>query len=147
MWLWRYSGTLLVATGVLHCVCGVYIGLATLTRIGGDGVLNAILVSGVSKELLSTHLFGAIDLTTNVDVLQRLALFWFVFSGSFWIGTGFLCQSVIKRHGNPLPAHWGWFLVAFGALGCLLVPLSGFWLIVPQGVLVVLANRTGAPSA
>ena len=46
-----------------------------------------------------------------------------------------------------LPAFLGWSLLAFGAAGAILVPVSGFWaLLPPAGLTLAVSRRPARPA-
>jgi Family of unknown function (DUF6463) len=40
-----------------------------------------------------------------------------------------------------LPAFLGWSLLALGAAGVILMPVSGFWVVLPQAVMMIVVAR------
>jgi hypothetical protein len=44
---------------------------------------------------------------------------------------------------GTLPAFLGWSLLAFGLFGAILMPVSGFWAVLPQAVLMLVVARRG----
>lgn len=115
---WKHSGTLLAATGVLH-----------------------ILVA-VTKEWYVYHeilVDGLIDSIGN-DTQKALA-FWFLIIGVILILFGQSLQYYIRNVQMPAPLFLGYALLIFSVLGCLIVPISGFWLFIPQALIILLAKR------
>ena len=110
---------MLLWTGLLHQLVGVLL---------GAGVVMAILQDGY---------VGAIELDW-----QRSALFWYLVTG-FMIIFAARALAWIERE-RPLPVGLGWGLLAIGVLGGLAIPVSGFWLVVPQGLLVLRRARSPA---
>ncbi|MCZ8521667.1 MULTISPECIES: DUF6463 family protein [Paenibacillus] len=117
MKLWRYSGWMLLGTGVIHNAVGLLLGWGTLSQMAHEGWWATV---GMNAE--------------------RNAIFWFLATGLFWMAAGHLLQRWITRHGQPLPAAAGWYMLAWAAAGCLLAPDSGIWLFFPQA-LIILAAR------
>jgi len=113
----RYVGELLMATGVLHTFVGLRAFRAPLAAIGRDGVVNAVA--------------RAPD--------RRLA-FWFLLYGLSTIQMGGLTRWTHRRTGT-LPAFHGRALLGIAGLGALLAPRSGFWLVLPQAALALVAAR------
>lgn len=66
---------------------------------------------------------------------ERRAAFWFLVTGVVLLGTGELLR-LLERAG-PVPARFGWALLALGLAGGLAIPASGFWLLVPQGAILL----------
>ncbi len=109
-------GTLLRLTGLLHQAVGLL--------VAGDLVVAALRDGYV----------GAFE----VDA-QRAVMFWYFVSGFFMLFAGRALAEIERE--RPLPAGLGWWLLGIGVLGGLAIPLSGFWLAVPQGLLVLARAR------
>lgn len=120
----RLVGPLLMATGVLHLLAGFVFYARPLAAIARDGFFNAV--------------------TPNLaaPAFDRDAAFWFMFSGVMLLLLGGLVHWAQVWTGT-LPAFLGWALLAIGAVGVILVPVSGFRLVLPQGVLMVVVARQG----
>jgi len=113
----RYVGELLMATGVLHTLVGLRAFRAPLAAIGRDGMVNAVA--------------RAPD--------RRLA-FWFLLYGLSTIQMGGLTRRAHHRTGT-LPAFHGRALLGIAGLGVMLAPRAGFWLVLPQAALALVAAR------
>jgi len=125
------SGALLGSIGILHNVVGVIMGLGVISLEGHEGraplaeIASAGVVNGVEPDLL------------------RSLFFWFVFFGWLAILLGAL-MSWVERRGERLPAGLGYGLGALALSGGLMIPASGFWLVLPVAWLVIRRARTGA---
>ncbi len=113
----RYVGELLMATGVLHTLVGLRAFRAPLAVIGRDGVVNTV--------------------ARTPD--RRLAV-WFLLYGLSTIHLGGLTRWAHHRTGT-LPAFHGRALLGIAGLGVVLMPHSGFWLVLPQAALALVAAR------
>jgi hypothetical protein len=122
----RFCGPLLIATGVLHLLVGLMFYVRPLTAIARDGFFNA-----VTPDLAA-------------PAFDRDAAFWFMFFGVMILILGALMHWSQARIGS-LPAFLGWALLSLGVAGVILMPLSGFWLVLPQAVLVLAVARRGRP--
>ena len=120
----RLCGPLLMATGGLHLLVGLFFYAGPLAAIARDGFYNAVTPNLV------------------VPAFDRDAAFWFMLFGVMLLILGALMRWVQGRLGT-LPAFLGWSLLALGAVGVVLMPLSGFWLVLPQAVLVLAVARRG----
>lgn len=125
------SGALLGWIGILHNVVGVAMGLGVISLEGHEGraplveIVSAGVVNGVEPDLL------------------RSLFFWFVFFGWLTILLGTL-MSWVERRGERLPASLGYGLGALALSGGLMIPASGFWLVLPVAWRVVRRASTGA---
>lgn len=118
MKLWKISGTLLTATGIIHTVVGLVSGWNTYKEFFHDGLINSL-----------------------GEDLQRGMFFWFFTTGIFIIFLGETLRYYIRKEQKPAPVFLGWALLAFSAVGCLMAPATGFWLFIPQAIIIILANR------
>lgn len=123
MALWKRSGTFLWITGIIHCVVGVAIDWDALAAIMGEGFFNAVL----------PH-------------YDRFAIIWFMLWGFLLIMLGLLASSYMKANGRQLPRSLGWQVLAMGMGGVLLFPISGMWLLIPQGWLIAHGAGKGRAS-
>lgn len=122
MKLAQNSGNLLIATGLIHNLLGLVMGRETLVQIIDSGFINSI--------------------NTQMD---RNALFWFLFSGIMMMILGKLMQDFLSENSRPLPASLGYYLLAITIIGCIMMPLSGFWIVLPQAILIITAARKNKP--
>ncbi len=126
MKLWRYSGLLLSLTGVLH------IGVA-LANFGTQ--YKSMLADGLVNVLSDTG---------------RALAFWFLIVGALLILLGECLSRYIRQSGRPAPPFLGYTLLAISLIGCAVVPVSGFWLFIPQALIIIWAQfskSSGNPNA
>ena len=111
----RFSGYLLLGTGLLHTLSGVSSGLSYLRAMLAAGLVNTVP--------------GSRD---------RGAVFWFLVAG-----TG-LAALLALGYERPLAASFGWGLLALSVVGAIMLGLSGFLLVIPQALYVlIIAYRRG----
>jgi len=127
MKLWKKSGHLLIATGIIHNVVGLLAGWPILKGIAAAGFVNAI---------------GA-----GPEDMDRNAIFWFLFSGFLLMMLGRMMQDSIRQQQQPVPASLGYQLLVSALIGCLLMPASGFWLVLPQAIIIIQANKKAVLAA
>ena len=113
----RFGGHVLTAIGGLHLAVGSLAYARPLAAIGRDGFVNAV--------------DGHVD---------RDAAFWFLMTGVLLVLLGQLVRWAQRRLGT-LPAFLGWSLLALAAVGAILMPFSGFWLLLVAAVLALAAAR------
>jgi len=123
MRLWRYSGILLMGTGVLHNIIGVIAGWDFLVAIFYDGVWDSIQV----------------PITAGAQH-TRAELLWFLMLGFAWIMLGLQFHYHIKTQQKPPATYWGWLLLIKGLVVAILLPASGAWLFLPQGLIILFAH-------
>jgi Family of unknown function (DUF6463) len=115
--MYRFTGQTLMLIGALHTLVGLLTYAAPLADIGRDGVFHGV----------GSH-------------TDRQAAVWFLMTGAALLLFGYLTRWAQHRTGT-LPAALGWSLLAIAGVGLVLMPLSGFWLIVPAAVLALAASR------
>ena len=106
-----------MATGILHNVIGLVMGWNVLTEIVRSGFVNTIN-----------------------DEMDRNAIFWFLFAGFIMIVLGKLMQDCLDADWR-LPKWLGLSLLALSLIGCMMMPVSGFWLVIPQALLIINTRR------
>ncbi len=102
----KISGRFLIATGILHNIIGVWMGFAILKQIALGGFVNAI----------DPH-------------FDRMAIFWFLFSGFAMMMWGQLLFAM-----TSIPRGFAWSLLVLCIVGAVMMPVSGFWLVIPQAL-------------
>lgn len=110
----RISAYLLLATGTLHTVTGLVDGYPHLAAMARDGLVG-----------------------TAAGSPERAAVFWFLVTGVALFLTGLLALG----YERPLPAAFGWGLLALSVVGTVLLGPSGFLLVIPQAVYVLVVSR------
>jgi len=118
MKIWKYSGTLLTATGILHTVIALIMGYEAFVEIYRNGIFNA-----VEGDCAREHSF------------------WFLVCGIIIILFGNTLQYYIRKTRTPAPLSLGWVLLVISITGCVFEPVSGFWLFIPQAVIIIAANK------
>ena len=116
----RFCGPLLMATGVLDLLVCLLLYPAPLGAIARGGFFNTV--------------------ERQPPQLDREVAFWHVASGTMLVFLGALVHWAQARTAT-LPAFLGWSLLAFGAAGAILVPVSGFWALLPQAGLILAVSR------
>lgn len=120
----RLCGPLLMATGVLDLLYVLVFHYRQLSAIAGDGFFNAV------------------DPDVAFSTFDRETAFWHVMFGATAVILGGLVHWSQAGAGT-LPAFLGWSLLVLGAIGVILMPISGFWVVLPQAVLMIAVARRG----
>jgi hypothetical protein len=128
------NGALLIGIGVGHQLIGLAAG-SGLVALPGAG--RRSLIAEIARE-------GAVGAITADPA--RVALFWFLFFGFLLLVLGALVQG-LERRGHEVPRTLGWQLGALALAGGLLIPASGFWLVLPVAVRLITQPRRPAPVA
>jgi uncharacterized membrane protein YecN with MAPEG domain len=118
MKIWKYSGIFLIATGIIHTIVAIALGKDIYLEIIRDGVINV----------------------TSQDFTRSFA-FWFFICGIFIILLGQVLHYYIKREQKPAPLFFGYSMLVLTIFGCIIEPISGFWLFLPQALIIIVANK------
>lgn len=118
MKLWKYSGTLLMATGGLHLLAAV---------ISGWNMWEEIFLDGFADSIGNN--------------LEKAYVFWFFMGGVLLLFWGSTLQYYIRKEQKPAPLFLGYALLLVSVAGCVILPLSGFWLFIPQAFIMILGHR------
>lgn len=110
----KISAYLLLVMGTLHTFIGLIDGYPLFLEMVREGLLNTVAVSP-----------------------EREAIFWFLVSGIALILTGLLALG----YEHPLPASFGWGLLILSLVGTLMLGPSGFLLVIPQAIYILVVSR------
>ena len=103
-----WIGRSILVVALIHSVFGVAFFGRALTRVFSTGVFGSITLLGPSP------------VTTP---------FWFFVSGALAFIVGGLVD-YLERLGIAFPTFLAWSLLALSVVGCLLMPLSAWWLLI-----------------
>lgn len=119
------TGTLFSLTGVLHCTIG-------------------LLIPELSQPLFRTIADLSVETSDLTERYARECTVWFQFSGLMMILCG---QMFTKQLSTPESETFlGWSLVSLGAGLAIIMPVSGAWLILAQGIRVLYLNESPSES-
>jgi hypothetical protein len=118
------AARLLMVTGVLHVLGGVWVGRGPLMRIVREGFFGAA-DSGLG------HVPSATD---------RELVFWFLLWGVYTFVLGQLL-AWMEDQGRRPPAYLGWELIAINLIAAALMPKGGFWLVLIPSFLIIRESK------
>jgi hypothetical protein len=121
------AGAWVVVIGVVHTAVGLLLGLGL--------VQDPSVPQANGRAPVLEMLGGGVVNAVQPDLL-RMVLFWFLFFGFVLLMLGSLMRWA-ERQGMVLPRSVGWQLAVLGLSGGLLIPESGFWLVLPVAALVL----------
>ncbi|MCW5893403.1 MAG: hypothetical protein KIT14_23050 [bacterium] len=127
------AGRLLLATAVGHAVVGVWLFHGPLAAMLHDGVVGS-LVPRVVPDASSW-------LPAVVVPVERSAAFWFLLFTPVLALLAWLVDRAEDTGADWVLGGLGRGLVALGVAGVLIAPVSGFWLLLALGPLVLHARR------
>ena len=110
------AGGLLIGVAIVHAVFGAWFGRGSLYAMFGDGVVASVGLQG-----------------------ERGLVFWFLLMSPLLLLIGQLCLFLAER--GIAPPRWLGFEVLLLTVACaLLMPVSGFWLLLPPAALLLRAS-------
>ncbi|MDR2651685.1 MAG: DUF6463 family protein [Prevotellaceae bacterium] len=113
---WKYSGILLIVSGIVHTIVGL------------------ILACDIYWEVLK---LGFINVIEPDFVHARACAFWFLVCGIIIIILGQTLHYYIRQTNQKPPLLLGYWMLTLSVFGCLAMPASGFWLFVPQSLIII----------
>lgn len=105
----------------------------------GHTVVGVMMFGGVYRQLLANGLYNAVD-SAGVGMAVWFALFGVVL---FVVG---LLLSALESSRARIPASVGVALLLLTVLGVVLMPVSGFWLMLPAIAAILLKKSPGIRS-
>ena len=119
------AGPLMMVTAAGHALVGAILFAEPLSAIASEGVINSIQPPMYSAQ---PH-------------FDRIAAFWFLlFSPVLFLFGQIINHAVSQRDTRSLRLV-GWYLVGIGIVGAAILPVSGNWLLLPLGAIVLQAAR------
>ena len=119
----RLAARLLKVTAVGHALIGLVLFRVPLAAIVGDGVLNSV-----------------------TGQLDREAAFWFLLFSPICFALGQIVERAVHQGDARLLAIVGWHLLGIGVVGAIIMPVSGFWIVIAIAPLVLTAARHTGPA-
>ncbi|MDQ0876254.1 hypothetical protein QFZ77_004913 [Paenibacillus sp. V4I3] len=81
------------------------------------------------SEMVKAGIWNSVD-----SSFDRSAAIWFLFFGVLlWI-IGRMIRWMTKEKGLAIPRFVGWHILILSVVGAIIMPISGFWLVIPQGL-------------
>lgn len=109
-----YSGTILAWTAVLHTVVGIIVYWQPLADIAQSGLFNSI----------DPH-------------YDRGSAFWFLLFGALLFMLAGLIRWLTQVKRMEIPKFIGVYMLALCLVGVFFMPVSGFWLVIPQALIMM----------
>lgn len=120
----RWIGSLMIVTATIHTIVGF------------------VFASGPLMKIVNAGLFNSVD-----PYFDRMSAFWYMLFGVLLFFIGIFENWGIRETGT-LPASIGWGLLILGIVGVILMPISGFWLVLPQAYMILrVAKVSGSKAA
>lgn len=110
----QWIGRWLMGVAILHTLFAFMMFGKVLTGVVQRGIFNAVGSDAVVGTVV-----------------------WFVLFGGLLFICG-LTVAVLEKVSTSLPKSLGWGLMGLGTLGAVLMPASGFWLVFPPAIAVLM---------
>ena len=120
----RWIGRWLIAVSILHVIFAIAVFRKVFALVVERGLVNAV----------------------GADPLSQLAV-WFILFGAMLFISGVSIDALERASSNHVPKLIGWCLLGLGALGAALLPVSGFWLIFPPAIAVLVRKPNASIQA
>lgn len=95
-----------------------------------------VACGGYYLDIIKDGLWDAIG-----EDAMRSAAVWALVVGILLILWGETLQCYQNATHKPAPLFIGWTLLVVSIVGSMAMPMSGFWLFIPQAVIVLVANK------
>jgi hypothetical protein len=106
--------------------------------MGTGGHHTLLGVPGFRRTLIEIHRARYLDMIGRDP--ERNAALWYLTTGALLFALGQLARATQVRTGD-VPRPLGWGLLAVAVPGVVVLPLSGFWLVLGQALLVLAGAR------
>ena len=103
-------------------------------------VIHTIFAVAVFGEVLASIIKRGVFNTVGGDLMTAAAV-WFVLFGAMLFIGGLAISALEKASPARLPKSIGWSLLVLGIVGVTLMPASGFWLVFPPAIAVLVAKE------
>ncbi len=117
----RWIGRWIIGTSTLHTIFALVVYSDIWLKIINNGVFNTVKDN---SEIGAPVLF----------------LLW----GTLYLVFGFTIDALEKRSITPLPKSIGWGLLLNAIISVVLIPISGFWLLFPPAITVIMRKKINA---
>ncbi|MDO3385655.1 DUF6463 family protein [Gilvimarinus sp. SDUM040013] len=116
-----FSGYFLVFTGLIHSFAGIILGWSVLL------------------EMHEEFWFATTIIDSRIQ-FDREAIVWFLNVGFLWMLIGWMLQKSANQGFIP-PESLGWGLFFMGFLTVIIMPISGAYLLIFQGAMLIYGTR------
>jgi Family of unknown function (DUF6463) len=114
----KVSGYWLIAIGLIH------------------GLNDILYYFEPWSDIFRNGVFNTID-----PYLDRGTAFWMLMFSPLIFALGQLCCWA-QEHNVILPVFIGWNLLITSAAGAFMMPISGFWLLIPPSILMIISSQS-----
>jgi hypothetical protein len=121
-----------------------------MLRISGYWLIAISIIHGLGdilyyfepwSDIVHNGIFNAVD-----PYFDRGTAFWMLMLSPLIFALGQLCCWA-QEHNVRLPVFIGWNLLITSVFGAFLIPISGFWLIIPPSLFILIESQKDKKSA
>ena len=105
------------------------------------GIIHTILSLLAGGEIFIEMIRNGLFNTLAGDNFLHQTAFWFFVCGVLLVFWGQTLHYYQKREQKPAPLSLGYGMLIFSIFGCIIVPISGFWLFIPQALIIIIGNK------
>ncbi len=124
----KISGYLLVILGILHVSLGAISGWQQIKSIFSYDVWNAL---GQQPQAICMK---------DIPCLQVNTIWWIILFGLMLVLFGVLCIWIEGKLQRTIPSFIGWLLLVISGVSAVLLPVSGFWLVMLVAFYMLISN-------
>jgi Family of unknown function (DUF6463) len=110
----------------------------------GVSALHTFFAVAVFGEVLASIIKRGVFNTVGADPMTG-AVVWFVLFGAMLFVCGLAVAELEKSLSGQLPKIIGWSLLTLATVGVVLMPKSGFWLVFPPAIAVLVKKANAKP--
>lgn len=114
----RNIGNFIIVTGVLHLITGIVQNWRTASDMFHSGIIN-----------------------TADKTPEQFGFFWFEINGLLVLFIGSFLQQYLNEYKNPIPVKYGYYLLFIAIIGCVLEPVSGFYVYIAISFLIIFSGN------
>ena len=103
----------------------------------GVAAIHTVFAAAFFGEVLASIVKRGVFNTVGTDPMTG-AVVWFVLFGAMLFVCGLAIAELEESSSNCLPKSIGWSLLAMAVVGITLMPVSGFWLVFPPAIAMLL---------
>ena len=104
--------------------------------LSGVAIIHVVIAVVVYRRIPFLILERGVFNTVTSDPVIG-AFVWSVFFGAVAF-IGGIAVNALEKSSSPIPKSLGWSLLTLAIVGVVLVPVSGFWLIIPPAIVILL---------
>ena len=108
--------------------------------------IHTVFAVAIFGEVLASIVKRGVFNTVGTDPMTG-AVVWFVLFGAMLFVCGLAVAELEKSSLSRLPKSIGWGLLAMAVVGITLMPASGFWLLFPPAIAVLLKKSNAKLAA